>query len=79
MNDPKYNVPRLLEKPPEHGDIRRVTVEVEAIFRNADVVIDWDSETGKPLETKKGLVMDIITKCVVYRDQPTIFLAHGLL
>lgn len=66
--------PTRKERPIEDGDIRLVTIEVEALFEKGIVATDWD-EDGNVLQTKEGFLVHALSP-KVYNGEPTVFISQ---
>lgn len=73
----KWELPRYSQPPIGHGDIRRVKLEVEVLFKRSDrIVTDQDSETGEVLEHTTGYIMEVLpNQSFIHKEEDTIFIA----
>ncbi len=63
-------------RPIADGDLRRLTLEVDCIFHWSDKIVADADEDGNVLEYTSGYIMTVVTDKIVYKDQPSIFLAQ---
>jgi len=79
MEEFKWEMPEIKERPVGDADIRIVNLPVKVIFEWSDkIVADYDSETDTTLEYTSGYVMKVLPEqSFVYKDEESTFIASA--
>jgi len=77
MEEFKWELPKIKERPVGDGDLRIVNLPVQVVFEWSDkIVADYDSETDTILEYTSGYVMKVLPEqSFVYKDEKSTFIA----
>lgn len=73
-----WNTPKTMpvKVPLEKGMLVKIMVEVDAFVTETDVVTDWD-EDGNTLDSKKGLLLNLIDNKVLYKGQDFVYMGRA--
>ena len=80
MEEFKWELPKIKERPVGDGDLRIVNLPVQVVFEWSDKIIsDYDSETNTILEYTSGYVMKVLpNQSFIFNNEESIFIASVL-
>lgn len=72
-----FDLSKPMLHPPRDGEVREVTVPVQAVFRWSDMIADEVDEDGNVLSWKSGFIMDILPQKILYQGEESRFLFNA--